>query len=136
MRTLVPREEPLQPRLLGAPLPGNIVELRDANEGGIGEIWIGGPQVGLGYLNNKETTAERFVAEDGPGGQIRFLKTGDFARQTAHGLELLGRKDFMVGFVCICVYFCCCCLLFYYCIASSDECVGQDQRPANRPAGC
>jgi len=55
-----------------------------------GEIYIGGPGVALGYLNEPELTAQRFLnTEFG-----RVYKTGDRARWKADGiLDYLGRAD-------------------------------------------
>jgi amino acid adenylation domain-containing protein len=63
-----------------------------------GELHIGGVQVGRGYLNRPELTAERFVEDpfcDEPG--ARLYKTGDLARHLPDGsLEYLGRLDHQV----------------------------------------
>src|SRR6185369_16553638 len=84
--------------LLGRPLPGVLLELRDrwggpSPEGVPGEVWIGGPGVTRGYLHRPELTAERFAP--GPGG--RWYRTGDLARWLPDGtLEFLGRVDHQV----------------------------------------
>ncbi|HEV2734527.1 MAG TPA: amino acid adenylation domain-containing protein, partial [Longimicrobiaceae bacterium] len=63
-----------------------------------GELFLGGVQVGRGYLGRAELTAERFVpdpfsAQSG----ARLYRTGDRARWTAAGeVEYLGRTDFQV----------------------------------------
>jgi aryl carrier-like protein len=61
-------------------------------------LYVGGVQVGRGYLNQPQLTAERFIADPfcaDPG--ARLYKTGDLARWRADGsLEYLGRNDFQV----------------------------------------
>jgi hypothetical protein len=66
--------------------------------GVVGELYIGGVQVGRGYLNRPELTAERFIPDPfEPGGGSRMYKTGDLGRWTPEGtIEFLGRNDFQV----------------------------------------
>ncbi|HSU81011.1 MAG TPA: AMP-binding protein, partial [Thermoanaerobaculia bacterium] len=92
----VPEAQPVR-SLLGRPLDGVRLELRDA-EGGLvpvgvpGEIWLGGPGVACGYWGQPALTAERFVAGRSEGS--RFFRTGDLARQLPDGtFEFLGRID-------------------------------------------
>lgn len=63
-----------------------------------GDLYIGGVQVGRGYIGRGELTRERFIADpfsnmDG----ARLYKTGDLARYLPDGnIEYLGRSDFQV----------------------------------------
>ncbi|MGB6030458.1 MAG: amino acid adenylation domain-containing protein, partial [Rhodanobacter sp.] len=63
-----------------------------------GEIFIGGVQVGRGYLNRETLTAERFVPDPfAHDADARMYKTGDLGRWRADGnIEYLGRNDFQV----------------------------------------
>ncbi|HEY6235346.1 MAG TPA: amino acid adenylation domain-containing protein, partial [Candidatus Elarobacter sp.] len=61
-----------------------------------GELYIGGAQVALGYLNRADLTDERFIASPFVDGD-RLYKTGDLARYLPDGnIEFLGRNDFQV----------------------------------------
>ena len=63
--------------------------------GATGELHIGGEDVGRGYLNRPELTAERFTPDpfgERPG--ARLYKAGDLARYLDDGnIEFLGRND-------------------------------------------
>lgn len=59
----------------------------------VGELYVGGPCLARGYLNQPDLTAERFVWIDGK----RYYKTGDLAEIYPDGkLEIKGRCDYMV----------------------------------------
>jgi amino acid adenylation domain-containing protein len=61
-----------------------------------GELFIGGAQVGRGYLNRPELTAERFIYRSYTSYRSykTYYQTGDLARWLSGGvLEFLGRKD-------------------------------------------
>ncbi|CEJ91933.1 hypothetical protein VHEMI07615 [[Torrubiella] hemipterigena] len=80
--------------------------------GGIGELWLEGPIVGLGYINNAEKTKEAFVKDPAwlargiPGRPGRkgvqgrtgtLYRTGDLVYYKDDGtLMFVGRKDFQV----------------------------------------
>lgn len=58
--------------------------------GALGELWVNGDQVGRGYLNRPEKTAEAFV--ETPWG--RCYRTGDIVRYMSDGnIEFIGRRD-------------------------------------------
>ncbi|MFD3702132.1 amino acid adenylation domain-containing protein [Nocardia sp. NPDC058658] len=66
---------------------------RDCPDWVPGELWIGGTGVALGYRNDPDRTADRFVRHD----RIRLYRTGDRARYRPDGtLEFLGRADHQV----------------------------------------
>ncbi|MBE7504524.1 MAG: amino acid adenylation domain-containing protein, partial [Verrucomicrobiales bacterium] len=63
--------------------------------GVVGELWIGGEGVALGYVNDAELTAAKFVPDRwGGGSEERWYRTGDYVRCRADGvMEFVGRKD-------------------------------------------
>jgi long-chain acyl-CoA synthetase len=90
-------EEPFTSRLasMGAPVPGVRAEVRDLGgrplaPGEIGEIWVSGPNVMLGYWNRPEATAA--ALQDG------WYRTGDAAHADAGGyLYMVDRlKDMII----------------------------------------
>ena len=86
-------------RTLGAPIANSQVlilddDLQPVAEQTVGELFIVGPGVCLGYLNNPQQTAERYLTLDLPGGeQLRAYRSGDMAKWGEHGIELCGRRD-------------------------------------------
>ena len=70
----------------GKPLPGVEVKIEDVDpETGIGEIFVRGPNVMLGYYNDEETTAETISPEG-------WLATGDLGMLDEEGnLHIMGR---------------------------------------------
>ncbi|MGE6825699.1 amino acid adenylation domain-containing protein [Pseudomonas soli] len=86
-------------RNLGLPIANTQVLILDQHlqpvcEQTPGELYIVGPGVGLGYLNNPELSAERFVELSLPAGRtLRAYRTGDIGKWTDQGIELCGRRD-------------------------------------------
>ena len=90
---------------IGRPIANTRVYVLDRNQellpiGVPGELWIGGAGLARGYLNRRELTEERFVADPySPVPAARMYRTGDVARwrRAANGglgeLECLGRID-------------------------------------------
>jgi D-alanine--poly(phosphoribitol) ligase subunit 1 len=71
-------------------------ELRPVAVSGVGELWLGGPCVGLGYLNNPEETARRFRQDPLIDGYRAILyRTGDLVAldQQTGLLRFRGRAD-------------------------------------------
>ncbi len=63
--------------------------------GAVGELWLAGPQVGDGYLNRPDKTAEAFgVNPFAAGGHAALYRTGDVVRWMRDGnIEFIGRRD-------------------------------------------
>ena len=86
-------------RTLGGPIANSRVlildeELQPVAEQTVGELYIVGPGVCLGYLNNPQQTAERYLTLRLPKGEhLRAYRTGDMAKWTGDGIELCGRRD-------------------------------------------
>ncbi|GGH00484.1 amino acid adenylation domain-containing protein [Mucilaginibacter phyllosphaerae] len=73
-------------------------QLAEVETGAIGEIFIGGDGVALGYLNRPELTSERFVDNKitGVAGD-KIYRTGDLGKITPTGeIQCLGRIDHQV----------------------------------------
>jgi long-chain acyl-CoA synthetase len=81
--------KPFRADTVGRAVPGLELEIRDKNAAGVGEIWVRGPTVMAGYLDEVELTAETIV--DG------WLKTGDLGKLDPAGhLKLMGRAKNMI----------------------------------------
>ncbi|WBO65115.1 non-ribosomal peptide synthetase [Streptomyces camelliae] len=86
--------------VIGRPLANTQVLILDARgelvpPGVVGELYLSGPQLAVGYVGDPAQTAERFVPNpygDEPG--ARMYRTGDLGRFTVDGdVEFLGRAD-------------------------------------------
>ena len=82
---------------IGQPLPNTSMFISNSEvfcplpKGALGEIWIGGDQVGRGYLNDPSLTAERFIDHPEYG---KLYRSGDLGRMLPDGSTLFhGRQD-------------------------------------------
>lgn len=93
--TSMPLDRPPKRGTCGIAVPGTELRIvdeegKDVPRGEAGELWVKGPQVMSGYLNNPEATAATFV--DG------WLKTGDVGKMDEEGyLTIVDRiKDMII----------------------------------------
>lgn len=70
---------------IGRPFPGHEARLVD------GELYLNGPQVTAGYLNDERKTRARFVEIPGAAGS--WFRTGDLVREEGGVLHFVGRRD-------------------------------------------
>ncbi len=85
---------------VGPPTKNSQIHILDKNMkrvpiGVVGEIYISGIQVGLGYINKPERTSKVFL--DNPFGEGKIYKSGDIGKWTFDGkVQVLGRVDHQI----------------------------------------
>lgn len=93
-------EHPQKTVFIGKPVDANVYILNSERQpvpiGAVGELYIGGPGLARGYLNQSTLTAEKFIANPFQE-ETRLYKTGDLVRYLADGhIEYIGRNDCQV----------------------------------------
>jgi non-ribosomal peptide synthetase component F len=88
---------------IGVPIEKTRIYLLDSGQrqvpyGACGEICIGGPTVGLAYLNRPRLSADKFLADPFSRSSVgRLYRTGDLGHLRLDGcIEFLGRLDAQV----------------------------------------
>jgi amino acid adenylation domain-containing protein len=93
-----------QTMYIGTPVPNVTLficdnALRATPNGDIGELLIGGAQVGLGYVGNPSETAKKFLHIETSEGSSLVYRTGDLVRlASGRVIEFMGRADTQVKF--------------------------------------
>ena len=97
---IIPTEDIPRTPHIGVPIQNTQIYILSEEKhiqpiGIVGELYIGGAQVGLGYLNREELTKERFI--NNPYDFGKLYRTGDLAKWNDDGTILfLGRIDHQV----------------------------------------
>ncbi|ANJ57705.1 hypothetical protein PMA3_22095 [Pseudomonas silesiensis] len=86
------------PLPIGVPFPSAQIAIlkndgKHANQHEIGELYIGGAGVGLGYLHHDSRTAGRYLRRLPLGRHERWYRTGDLASYDGKNFSLHGRAD-------------------------------------------
>lgn len=100
----IPRDLPTDARSIPIGKPINATQvhvlsagLTEVAAGEAGELFVGGAGLGIGYLNQPELTAERFIPNPSGAAGERLYRTGDLVRRLPDGnLDYLGRADTQV----------------------------------------
>ncbi|WP_190200705.1 non-ribosomal peptide synthetase [Streptomyces djakartensis] len=91
--------DPTRTIAIGRPVDNVTLSVLDASgspvpAGAVGELYVGGPGVALGYLHRPDLTEGRFLPDPHGGEDARRYRTGDLVRWNDDGeLEFCGRAD-------------------------------------------
>ena len=66
------------------------------SDGDVGEIWLSGPSIGVGYWQKPEATAQTFDVQTAPSDGYRYLRTGDLGFLHDGELFVVGRRKEML----------------------------------------
>lgn len=99
---LFPKEEKNPVITIGFPVTNSAVYI--VNEEGqlqpagvVGELWVAGENVAMGYLNRPDLNAHSFITNPFDPVKSRLYRTGDFARRLPDGrVKFEGRRDAQV----------------------------------------
>tara|TARA_R110001599_G_C12255746_1_gene660039 strand:+ start:480 stop:2024 length:1545 start_codon:yes stop_codon:yes gene_type:complete len=88
---------------IGKPIPGTKIQILDENyqrvaDGTIGELYIGGHGVGVGYLKHTKQTAGRYLSDINGNLKGTWYKSGDLASWKDGILYLHGRSDHIIKY--------------------------------------
>ncbi|KAF1012103.1 MAG: Linear gramicidin synthase subunit D [Pseudomonas fluorescens] len=89
-------------RNIGTPIANSQIQILDeqmqpVDEEEAGELYIIGPGVGPGYINLPRHTERHYVQLTRPDGRVLpAYRSGDLAKWTKDGIELVGRRDLQV----------------------------------------
>ncbi len=84
---------------IGRPIPGMTCLVLDSHgclqlPGAVGELYIGGLGVGIGYIADSKLNDQKFIQDPRPGFNGLVYKTGDMVRVRSDGrLQFIGRDD-------------------------------------------
>ena len=69
---------------------------RPLDEGGVGDVWVSGPSVALGYWRRHDATEDVFKARLAESGEGPFLRTGDLGFISEGELFITGRRKDLI----------------------------------------
>ncbi|MCG9553554.1 AMP-binding protein [Vibrio sp. Isolate31] len=94
----IPRELTTENKVvpLGKPIRNVLMEIPDKDENGVGEVYISGPCLTEGYINEHLLNDSKFIIEKISGIERRWYRTGDLMKVENGLFCYLGRVDLQV----------------------------------------